>query len=379
MDFHAAGGRNRSDIGEEVEAMRRGTMTALATGVAAVAFALPAAGAGGDGLPVGNLDTSRIGIGDPVDGARYFALPRGRRTEVLRIAAPDSPGLQALKSRSLGGTLAVPGVALDGTTAGITSGGSLLALIEPRESFPRRSTRIVLLDVPSLRTAEEIELDGDFSFDAIAPDGSTIYLIHYLDARDPSKYEVRAWDVDAGRLLREPIIDRRTAPEVMRGYPMTRATSPDGDWAYTLYDGGGQAPFVHALNTADATALCIDLVMLDGVELQGFGLVPSSDGGLIDVTDPQNRTVATISTADWQASEPAPATPPAEDGGGIPSGLIGGLLVLAGVGLLGMGWRRRRRRRGADGGPGPLPPDPLGELQEEDRPAAVAAPDSRNP
>ena len=48
----------------------------------------------------------------------------------------------------------------------------------------------------------------------------------------------------------------------MRGSPLTRATSPDGRWAYTLYDGAGGTPFVHALDTSTRTARCIDLPTL---------------------------------------------------------------------------------------------------------------------
>ena len=45
----------------------------------------------------------------------------------------------------------------------------------------------------------------------------------------------------------------------MRGQPLTRATSPDGRWAYTLYDGAGKEPFIHALDTSTRSARCIDL------------------------------------------------------------------------------------------------------------------------
>ena len=50
----------------------------------------------------------------------------------------------------------------------------------------------------------------------------------------------------------------------MRGSPITRATSSDGRWAYTLYDGAGGTPFLHALDTSKRQARCIDLPMLAG-------------------------------------------------------------------------------------------------------------------
>ena len=42
--------------------------------------------------------------------------------------------------------------------------------------------------------------------------------------------------------------------EKMGGSPLTRATSLDGRWAYTLYDGAGRTPFVHAPSPAAGTA-----------------------------------------------------------------------------------------------------------------------------
>jgi hypothetical protein len=110
-------------------------------------------------------------------------------------------------------------------------------------------------------------LEGDFNLDAVSPDGSLLYFIHYLSSRDPSRYEVRAYDLPHERLLREPLVAKgEDGPEAMRGSPISRTSSQDGRWAYTLYDGGGGAPFIHALDTVEATAHCIDLDSLAGRE-----------------------------------------------------------------------------------------------------------------
>jgi hypothetical protein len=47
----------------------------------------------------------------------------------------------------------------------------------------------------------------------------------------------------------------------MRGYPVARATTPSGDWVYTLYlrNPGSSLAFVHALNAAARSAFCIDI------------------------------------------------------------------------------------------------------------------------
>ena len=69
---------------------------------------------------------------------------------------------------------------------------------------------------------------------------------------------MRAYDIERHTLLQKPMIDPREPDETMRGLPVTRTMSPDGRWAYTLYDRSPDAPFIHALDTL-AAAFCIDL------------------------------------------------------------------------------------------------------------------------
>ena len=80
-----------------------------------------------------------------------------------------------------------------------------------------------------------------------------------MSPRDPTRYAVRAYDVGAGQLLAKPIVDpNEEGPDEMRGYPLTRTVSPDGRWAYTLSDGTGQQPFIHALDISQGRAVSID-------------------------------------------------------------------------------------------------------------------------
>jgi len=67
---------------------------------------------------------------------------------------------------------------------------------------------------------------------------------------------VRAYDLAARRLLPEPVVDPREPGEKMQGLPMTRATSADGRFAYTLYERPRGAPFIHALDTVRGSAAC---------------------------------------------------------------------------------------------------------------------------
>jgi hypothetical protein len=286
---------------------------ALVLGLLAAA-AVPAARA--DGLPVLGVDLSRSGVAASAPLApRYVALPAGRSTVV---AAVSPLGGQVRRSRLLTGRLTVPAVAYDGSPGGLSADGRTLVLITPRRAFPRRATTLAVLDTRRLRARELVRLRGDFSFDALSPDGRLLYLVQYLSPRDPTRYLVRLYDVDAGRLLREPIIDPREVGDVMRGTPVTRAAGPDGRWAYTLYDNLGDRPFIHALDTVGRTARCIDLDALVGFDgLSELRLEPSADGGTLSVVHPRRaEALAIVDTATWRVSEPrAPEASPARPAG----------------------------------------------------------------
>ena len=339
------------------------TRFALASLVLCLAAALAGA-ARADGLPVEGLDLSRAGVAAPGPmSPRYVTLRAGPDTVV---AAVSQVGGQVRRSRVLDGRFTVPAVAYDGSPGGLSADGRTLVLINPRTGFPRRVTTLAVLDAQRLRARNLIRLRGDFSFDAISPDGRLLYLVQYLSERDPTRYLVRLYDLGAGRLLPEPIIDPREVGDVMRGMPITRAASPDGRWAYTLYDGAGEHPFIHALDTVGRTARCIDLHAL-----MGFGLLselrlePSPDGGALSVVHPAyERPHAVVDLRTFDVSEPAPpAEPeprsaPAEDDGGAPVALI---VAAAAFGLLLLvGLRRLVRRRRA-----PEPPEVLGGLGDE--------------
>jgi hypothetical protein len=231
-----------------------------------------------DGLPIADASAPAIIGGDDVNG-RLVAVPTERGTVVARI------GESVYVSRLLGGRYTVPVIALDHTASGLSTDGSTLVLINPRRSFPRARTSFVVLDASNLRTRAHIVLQGDFSFDALSPDGTRMYLIHYLSPRDPTRYEVRALDVPSGKLLPTPIVDKSEPDERMAGLPITRATTADGHWAYTLYDGAGHEPFVHALDTVNGDAHCIDLEMLAGrQDLYGLRLDGAQELTAIDTT-----------------------------------------------------------------------------------------------
>jgi hypothetical protein len=314
----------------------------LAVGAAA---AVTAGSAGADGLPVLSVDAGPTGVTVPNGTARYVTIPAGHSTVVARVRRN---GGRIIRSRLLPGTFTIPAVAYDGSAGGLAADGRTLVLITPRTSFPRARTTLLVLGARGLVTRATIHLRGDFSFDAVSPQGRLAYLIQYNDPRDPTRYLVRAYDLVHERLLQAPVVDPHERGEKMRGNPLSRAVSPDGRWAYTLYDGAGGTPFIHALDTSGRTARCIDLDDLAaGANLWTLRLAISRDGRTLTIRDGRGPELL-VDTRTFTPRKPAAtaaASTAGSDGLHWPlAALIAlGAAVAAGV-LLSLGVRRRAGR-----------------------------------
>ena len=219
-------------------------------------------------------------------------------------------------------------------------------LVRPRVAYPQRLTRLAVLDAASLRVRSTITLRGDFSVDAISRDGGALYLIHYTTPSDPLAYEVRSLNLRTRKLDPGQIVDPRERDEAMHGLPMSRAMSPDGRWAYTLYDGAGKAPFVHALDTTGRTARCIDLPALPaGVDISGVSLVVR--GAQLQVRSGKGP-IAFVDRRTFAISREAPARPASAAADDAPPDSFPWGLAAAAAAALGAAWifvlRRGTRR-----------------------------------
>ena len=220
----------------------------------ALLLMLPASSANGDGFPPVDLAAGPDGVVGPNGGFRFGALSTPGGTVLTKTT---TQGGQVLRAGVLEGSWGVPVVTNDGTTDGVSADGSTLVLTRAASTYPVRRTTFAALGTGRLAIRRTIDLKGKWSFDALSPDASTVYLIQTTDARH-LRYAVRAYDLRAGRLLPDPIVDPAEPDEPMRGTPMTRTSSRGGRWVYTLYVGGDH-PFVHALDTVSRTSLCLDL------------------------------------------------------------------------------------------------------------------------
>lgn len=292
--------------------MRRKSI-AIAAALLALALTPSAAAADGFGL---------LGAASHLDDPpyRYLALaPRTRHplTVVERIDLRDST---IDRWWYLRGSWYLPAVASDGTAAGFAE-GSLVLTTSPRR-YPPKRTGFAILDThlflrhPQTGDAPRhaitrFNLRGAYNFDALSPDASKVYLIHnFFGGRRRGNYEVRAFDVSSGRLLPHPIVDPSEPDERMQGSAVSRVASRDGRWAYTLYT--GKETFLHALDTVDGRAVCVDLPQLDDLSLREpfqLRLALSADGSEVlvhsrDTKDAPDGTLLAIDTESFAIREP---------------------------------------------------------------------------
>jgi hypothetical protein len=251
---------------------------------------LAVTGAAADGGPSPGTVTGWDGVLARGGAVRYVALDGGGRTTV---AAVRTRGGRVIRYGSIRGSFGIPVVANDGSAGGLTRNGKSLVLatyVTPGS----KSTRFAVVSTKTFRLQKLVTLRGSWSFDALSPDGETMYLIEYIAAANGARYRVRAFDLAAGRLIRRPIVDR-TEPGPMVGSPVTRATSADGAWAYTLYARAAGEPFIHALDTTHRVAHCLDLEWSGSAEgLWSTRLALSADGSTLMLRTRTGRTVIAI-------------------------------------------------------------------------------------
>jgi hypothetical protein len=283
-----------------------------------------AAAAGGPVPPV----QGGAGVSAPGGQVNYVAVGAGRDTLVERVRRGDGT---VERTRLIRGAYGVPGAAYDGSTTGLSADGSTLVL-----AAQRGGTRLLVLDPETLRIRKRLALPELVSVDAMSPDGRRAYVLRYPKARAGGlEYDVLALDLRSGKFRGGPITDPREPDERMGGVPLSRTVSPDGRWAYTLYS--GEENFVHALDTLEGQARCIDL---PGGDFSGQPL--RLDGTILSVGRAEKIDLTTFELVKAPEATPTPRTSPAvtpapapaEDGGvpWVPVALS--IAVLAGLALL---------------------------------------------
>ena len=187
---------------------------------------------------------------------------------------------------------------------GLSLDGRLLVLqsttIGPSTSFMVLSAR------GGFHVKSRFTLRGTYSFDALSPDASRLYLI---DRVNPSvnlaRYVVKAYDLETNRLLPGRIADRTQKGWVMQGDAATRTSSLDGRMVYTLYTNPGGTPFIHALDTERGVAHCIGIPWTSTDQNGLLNVVLTLHGDRLAVHWRSGRQWLDVDTASWRVSPAA--------------------------------------------------------------------------
>jgi hypothetical protein len=261
----------------------------------------------------------KVPIGVPGEqwGYVYTVTPGATSTFVQNVVIQPGYGGDG---QTIDGRWVLPTIGVEPVPVGVSSDGSTIVLVEADVTHgaagaDRTMSRFALLDayLVSRHAPRIIELDGAFDFDALSPDGSLLYVAEQIPASLEGRYQVRVVETATGRLRPEVIVDKRNVDEQMAGYPIDQERRGDG-MVLTLYR-GVQHPFVHALSSVDAWAVCIDLPNrgfddVDAATDWGIVSVGSSDlainatlGIAVDI-DPGELTVRR--TLDFEPSAASP-------------------------------------------------------------------------
>jgi hypothetical protein len=201
------------------------------------------------------------------------------------------------RQATIHGAYGIPTLITTNTPLGLFRDGSRAVLqsigIQQRSSF-------VVVRLSGLRVEQTITLAGSWAFDALSPDGRTLYLIQHTTA-DLQHYVVRAYDLAAHVLLPGRIADKTQASWVMQGWPAARVATKSGRWVYTLYSNPGGFPFVHALDTVRGVAHCVGFAWSgDQGPLGSYRL--SLKGNRLLVLRPGGSVYRSIDRTTWAVS-----------------------------------------------------------------------------
>ncbi|HUH06419.1 MAG TPA: hypothetical protein VML96_01305 [Egibacteraceae bacterium] len=233
------------------------------------------------------------GVPSPDGGVIVRAASGASRTLVTAVdsasgeqrwSAAAGPGL-AVRLVGAGGSAAVLGPADDAT-------------LTPYAPRPRAQTQLVVARAGGATRA--YDLSGNYEPEALSSDGMSLFVISYLPAMAPDRYQVRRVDLLTGA-VEEVFTPDEELQQEMGGTARTQAFSADGRRLYTLYTldagDGARSAFIHVLDLDELWAHCIDLP--DGIgsaEEAAVALAVSPDGKQVYVADRARGLLAELDT-----------------------------------------------------------------------------------
>lgn len=203
----------------------------------------------------------------------------------------------------------LPAVTTRGELGGLSFDGQTAVLAYARQGEGGRSRFLVA----ERGTLTPLAFRGAVSFDAVAPDGSALYLTRRASATDATKYTVLVYDrtsTTLNRVATKVVFSAAGNEEAsgwtMQGQPLTRTSAPDGTWAYTLYN-SREYPFIHALPLQNGGwAACIELPSAWRARAASLRL-RTAPGHTLEVLGARGQVLATADLTHWKLALSAPS------------------------------------------------------------------------
>jgi hypothetical protein len=289
----------------------------------------------------GGTPGGRLSVIDAGSGTKLRTLPLGVATQDWSMLYATEWGLdrttvraldprtgQTVRETSVTGRYTLPEAGVGAALGGLSPNGRWLALggqpsVEVGDNnVTRERSHLAVLDTAFAQQPKRIELDGNFTFDALSNDGASLYLIetlpHESTATPGLGYKVRLYDLNTSTLQPGVVVDKTAIAETMSGTRQSSIASPDGQWVYSLYLNEAKGPFIHMLNLSGRYAICVFLPTTGKEDVQKqllWSIAQTRDGtrlyavngalGIVSEVDPAQLSVRrTVTLPITTASQP---------------------------------------------------------------------------
>jgi hypothetical protein len=232
------------------------------------------------------------------DGVVRYVAQKGPGGKTTLQTVRDRDGV-VVKSQTVDGSFGIPMVGSN-LPAGMFHDGSAFVL---QPVGYGKQTTFQIVNTNDLSVRDTIPLEGTFAYDALSPDGKTLYLIEHVSVDDLTHYVVRAYDVGEHTLRTGKVADKAQRGWVMQGFPASRTTTKNGRWVYTLYMNPNGYPFVHALDTVNAVAHCVGFAWPKGDQGALFNYSLKIKGGKLQVRSQGGAIWRAIDLKTWRVSK----------------------------------------------------------------------------
>jgi outer membrane protein assembly factor BamB len=229
------------------------------------------------------------GIPSPNWSTIVRAIRNGRETRL--VATNPSSGAE-LWAKTLKGKFQIKIVSADGTLVAVAP------VREPNYRVGRQYTDLIVVG-RYLVDPMTFRLNGNFEPEAFSTDGGSLFVLKYMPAQNPDRYQVRRLDFETEQILRVFTVDAELQ-RAMRGTARIQTMSQDGLRLYTLYtvrgDDGLRHAFIHVLSLDELWAHCVDLPGEFAESPESTALTAAQGGKYLYVANSRESLVAKVDT-----------------------------------------------------------------------------------